>query len=66
MIVKLERIEVQSRKDMEMIDITPEVDRVVSQSQEECLAPIMGGNAARLLSAAEGAKTSPACAEETA
>ena len=32
MIVKLERIEVQSRKDMEMIDITPEVDRVVSES----------------------------------
>lgn len=33
---------------------------------EECLALIMGGNAARLLSAAEGAKPSPACAEETA
>src|ERR1035441_8873810 len=32
MIVKLERIEVQSRKDMEMIDITPEVERVVSES----------------------------------
>jgi secondary thiamine-phosphate synthase enzyme len=35
MIVKLERIEVQSRKDMEMIDITPEVDRVVAQSRLE-------------------------------
>ncbi len=27
MIVKLERIEVQSRQDMEMIDITPQVER---------------------------------------
>ena len=35
MIVKLERIEVQSRKDTEMIDITPEVDRVVSESRLE-------------------------------
>jgi secondary thiamine-phosphate synthase enzyme len=32
MICKLERIEVQSRKDMEMIDITPEVERVVAES----------------------------------
>ena len=32
MIIKLERIEVQSRKDMEMIDITAEVDRVVAES----------------------------------
>ena len=32
MIFKLERIEVQSRKDMEMIDITAEVDRVVAES----------------------------------
>jgi secondary thiamine-phosphate synthase enzyme len=32
MIVKLERIEVQSRKDMEMIDITAEIERVVSES----------------------------------
>jgi secondary thiamine-phosphate synthase enzyme len=31
-IFKLERIEVQSRKDMEMIDITAEIDRVVAQS----------------------------------
>ena len=33
MIIKLERVEVQSRKDMEMIDITPELDRVVAESQ---------------------------------
>ena len=32
MIIKLERIEVQSRKDMEMIDITAEVERVVAES----------------------------------
>jgi len=32
MIVKLERIEVQSRKDQEMIDITPELERVVAAS----------------------------------
>ncbi|MGC4053798.1 MAG: secondary thiamine-phosphate synthase enzyme YjbQ [Paludibaculum sp.] len=32
MIIKLERIEVQSRRDLEMIDITNEVDRVVSDS----------------------------------
>jgi secondary thiamine-phosphate synthase enzyme len=32
MIVKLERIEVRSRKDMEMIDITGHVDRVVAES----------------------------------
>ncbi len=32
MIIKLERIEVQSRRDMEMIDITPEVERVVRES----------------------------------
>jgi len=32
MICKLERIEVQSRKDMEMIDITAEVERVVAES----------------------------------
>jgi secondary thiamine-phosphate synthase enzyme len=32
MIVKLERIEVQSRKDMEMIDITDEVERVTTAS----------------------------------
>jgi secondary thiamine-phosphate synthase enzyme len=32
MIIKLERVEVQSRKDMEMIDVTDEVDRVVAGS----------------------------------
>ncbi len=32
MIIKLERIEVQSRKDMEMIDVTDEVERVVVSS----------------------------------
>ena len=32
MIIKLERIEVQSRKDMEMIDITDHVERVVAES----------------------------------
>ncbi len=32
MIVKLERIEVQSRRDMEMIDITDEVERTVESS----------------------------------
>lgn len=32
MIIKLERIEVQSRRDLEMIDITNEVDRVVTAS----------------------------------
>ena len=32
MIIKLERIEVQSRKDMEMIDVTADVDRVVASS----------------------------------
>jgi secondary thiamine-phosphate synthase enzyme len=30
MIFKLERVEVQSRKDMEMIDVTAEVERVVA------------------------------------
>lgn len=33
MIVKLERIEVRSRKDMEMIDITGDVERVVAESK---------------------------------
>lgn len=32
MIIKLERVEVQSRKDMEMIDVTGDVDRVVAAS----------------------------------
>ncbi len=32
MIIKLERIEIQSRRDMEMIDVTPEVERVVAAS----------------------------------
>jgi secondary thiamine-phosphate synthase enzyme len=32
MIIKLEKVEVQSRKDMEMIDVTDEVDRVVAAS----------------------------------
>jgi secondary thiamine-phosphate synthase enzyme len=32
MIIKLERVEVQSRTDMEMIDVTAEVDRVVAAS----------------------------------
>ncbi len=32
MIIKLERLEVQSRKDTEMIDITAEVERVVASS----------------------------------
>jgi secondary thiamine-phosphate synthase enzyme len=32
MIFKLERVEVQSVTDMEMIDVTPEVDRVVAES----------------------------------
>jgi len=32
MIIKLERIEVQSRKDLEMIDITAELERVVAES----------------------------------
>ncbi len=32
MIIKLERLEVQSRKDMEMIDVTPDVERVVASS----------------------------------
>jgi secondary thiamine-phosphate synthase enzyme len=32
MIIKLERIEVQSRQDQEMIDITPELERVVAAS----------------------------------
>ncbi len=32
MIFKLERIEVQSRKDMEMINITPQVERVTAES----------------------------------
>lgn len=32
MIIKLEKVEVQSRKDMEMIDVTAEVDRVVAAS----------------------------------
>jgi secondary thiamine-phosphate synthase enzyme len=32
MIIQLHRIEVISRKDMEMIDITPEVDRLVEAS----------------------------------
>lgn len=32
MIIKLERVEVQSRRDMEMIDVTGEVDRVVAKS----------------------------------
>ena len=32
MIIKLERIEVQSRKDQEMIDITAELERVVAAS----------------------------------
>ncbi|MCX6623708.1 MAG: secondary thiamine-phosphate synthase enzyme YjbQ [Acidobacteria bacterium] len=32
MIIKLERIEVQSRKDMEMIDITDQIERVVTES----------------------------------
>jgi secondary thiamine-phosphate synthase enzyme len=32
MIIKLEKVEVQSRKDMEMIDVTTDVDRVVAAS----------------------------------
>jgi len=32
MIIKLERLEVQSRRDMEMIDVTADVDRVVAAS----------------------------------
>jgi secondary thiamine-phosphate synthase enzyme len=32
MIFKIERIEVQSRKDMEMIDVTAQVERVVAES----------------------------------
>ena len=32
MIIKLEKVEIQSRKDMEMIDVTAEVDRVVAAS----------------------------------
>jgi secondary thiamine-phosphate synthase enzyme len=32
MIVKLERIEVQTHKDMEMIDITDQIERVVKES----------------------------------
>jgi hypothetical protein len=32
MIIKLEKVEVQSRKDMEMIDLTTDVDRVVAAS----------------------------------
>lgn len=32
MIIKLERVEVQSRKDLEMIDITDHVERVVKDS----------------------------------
>ncbi len=32
MIIKLERVEVQSRKDLEMIDITDHVERVVQSS----------------------------------
>jgi secondary thiamine-phosphate synthase enzyme len=32
MITKLERLEIQSRKDQEMIDVTADVDRVVSAS----------------------------------
>ena len=32
MIIKLEKVEVQSRKDMEMIDMTADVDRVVAAS----------------------------------
>jgi secondary thiamine-phosphate synthase enzyme len=32
MIVKLERIEVQSRAAMEMIDVTPQVERVIAES----------------------------------
>jgi len=32
MIIKLERVEVQSRKDLEMIDITDHVERVVRES----------------------------------
>ncbi len=32
MIIKLERLEVQSRTDMEMIDVTGDVDRVVAAS----------------------------------
>ena len=32
MIIKLERIEVQSRKGMEMIDITPQVEQAVAAS----------------------------------
>jgi secondary thiamine-phosphate synthase enzyme len=32
MIIKLEKVEVQSRKDMEMIDVTAEMDRVVAAS----------------------------------
>ena len=30
--IKLERLEVQSRRDVELIDITPEVERVVRDS----------------------------------
>ena len=33
MTIKLTRIEVQSRKDMEMIDVTDEVERLVSESR---------------------------------
>jgi secondary thiamine-phosphate synthase enzyme len=32
MIIKLERVEIQSRRDVEMIDITAEVERVVAES----------------------------------
>jgi secondary thiamine-phosphate synthase enzyme len=32
MIIKLERIEVQSRRDMEMLDVTEEVERVIRES----------------------------------
>jgi secondary thiamine-phosphate synthase enzyme len=32
MVIKLERIEIQSRRDMEMIDVTQLVERVVSES----------------------------------
>lgn len=35
MIIQLHRIEVLSRKDMEMIDITPQVDRLVEASGAE-------------------------------
>lgn len=55
MIIKLERVEVQSRKDLEMIDITDQVERVVGESgAEEGMALVMTTHTSSGLVVTEG------------